>query len=283
MRTVLPFVLAALFLVGCGQKSDEEQVDAALQEHPFFKALGVIPAKQVQQPDQGGLDGDTAIPIAAWRVVMEPEISYEINVERPYADVDIDLVWPCTLFVVYTDVPDTSIRDTVLKPAPEVKGSMSARFEFDGSEWHLRELSPCDAAFDSGLGLIQIDSVQVSVRRGGQAIPYPTLAGTGRLVLDPYPYTFAPGDSVDLKLWDTEAPGIEFAWAYLHGPPRHQYGPFQLDTLNRNWYGTWVINPAPATDENRWVWFEIIDLNDALLNKQGPDRSVLWGVGYIVQ
>ncbi len=282
MRTALPIVLAVMFaLVGCTQKSDQDQVETALQNNPFFKALGAIPGPKDSYTGHGGADGDTSWPIDAWRDVQDPEVSYEINVSRPYADVDFQIVWPCTLAVVYTDLPDTSIRDTVIKPAPEIVGSMSAQFEFDGSEWKLTELSPCDAKFDSGVGHIEIDSLQVTVHRNGQVIEYPTLENTQRLPLHPYAYTFQLGDSVDLRLWETD--DTQFAWAYLHGHHAHHYSPFEWDPQTESWFGTWVINPVPVTDDDRWVWFEVVDLYDAVINKNGPDRSVLWGIGYIVE
>ncbi len=284
MRYALPIVLAVMLaLVGCTQQSDQEQVDAALQDHPFFRSLGAVPAANDEYTGRGGTDGDTTWPVDAWRVVPEPEISYNITVSRPFANVDFHIVWPCTLFVVYTDLPDTSIRDTVVKPAPEVNGSMSARFEFNGNDWELTDLSPCDAEFDSAFGVIEIDSIQVSVHRDGAVIDYPTLDNTGLLPLNPYAYTFEPGDSVELRLWETHTAGIEFAWAYLHGPPGHWYSPFELDPSNDSWTGTWVVNPTETADDENWVWFEVIDLNDAVLNKNGPDRSVLWGIGYIVE
>jgi|GEM_PF-4757589 len=282
MRIAIPIVLAVMLaLVGCGRTSDQEQVEAAIQENPFFKTLGAIPQSADSYTGHGGTDGDTSWPVDAWGVVHDPEITYEINVAQPIADVDFHLAWPCTLFVVYTDLPDTSIRDTIIKPAPEVVGLMSARFEFDGNDWELTELSPCDTKFDSGVGRISIESLQVSVRRNGQVIEYPTLKNTQRLPLDPYVYTFQLGDSVDLRLWETD--DVEFPWAYLHGNPAHHYSPFKWDPETESWFGTWMINPVPVTDDDRWVWFEVVDLYDAVINKSGPDRSVLWGIGYIVQ
>jgi hypothetical protein len=188
------------------------------------------------------------------------------------------------LFVVYTDLPDTSIRDTVIKPAPKISGAFGARFAFEGDSWHLDQLSPCKADFDSGLHQIEIESLVVRVRRGGQTIEYPTLVHANyRLPIEPYPYTFVAGDTVDLRLWEVHLEGVDFAWAYLHGPPNHHYSPFQLDTLNGSWYGSWVINQQAEHKETRWVWFEVVDLNGAILQKHGPDRAVLWGMVYMIQ
>ena len=288
MRTALPIVLAVMMaLVGCARRSDQDSVEAALQDDPFFRALGAVPQSGANgyQPDGVAFsDGDTSIPVEAWRNIHEPDIDYEITVTRPYADVDLMLTWPCTLFVVYTDLPNTAIRDTVVKPAPEIGGDWSARFEFDGNDWQLIELSVLDAEFDSAVDVISLDSIQVSVTRAGEPIEYPTLTSAGRMSLDPYAYTLRVGDSVHLRLWETHAAGIEFSWAYLHGPPEHRYDPFALDPQNGSWTGTWVIGrPTESTDSEHWVWFEVIDLDDDLFEKYGPDRSVLWGVPYIVE
>jgi len=276
MKSTLMLMLAALLLSGCA-KSDQEKVNEALQNDPFFKALGAIPGASDGYTGHGPQDGDTSVPVQAWRNVHDPAIDYTISVQKPYAEVTFDITWPCTLFVVYTDLPDTSIRDTVVKPAPEIKGDMEAKFEFKGDKWEMVELSPCDARFDSGEGRIEIESVQVSVKRGGSLIPYPTLANTHRLVLDPYAYTFQVGDSVSLRLYEED--DVDFSWAYLHGPNADHYSPFAYDTLGGNWYGTWVTKTAG----NRWVWFEVLDLDDCIMNKLGPDRAVLWGLAYRVE
>ena len=277
MRILTLALIAAVFAsVGC-QKSDQTQVDEALQDHPFFKALGAIPEPGDSYTGRGDADGDTSVPVKAWREVSAPGIDYVITVQKPYAEVSFDITWPCTLYVVYTDLPDTAIRDTVLKPAPRIKGEMEARFEFKGSRWELTELSPCDAKFDSGAGRIEIESVQVSVRRGDSLVPYPTLAGINRLILDPYAYTFKAGDSVNLRLWERD--DVAFSWTYLHGPHADHYSPFAYDTLDGSWYGTWVTMTAGS----HWVWFETVDLYDAIVSKTGPDRAVLWGLPYIVE
>ncbi|MBM3314241.1 hypothetical protein FJY71_00155 [candidate division WOR-3 bacterium] len=285
MKKLAPLLLACLLvLTGCFRKTDEEQVDGALQQNAFFRSLGAIPRQSGDYRAGGGLlDGDTSLPVHAWRSVKDPTVNYEITVQKPFAWVDFDLAWPCTLYVVYTDLPDTSIRDTVVKPAPLIAGTISMGFEFKGDEWQLTELSPCDARFDSAVGVIDIDSLQVSVRRGGQTVPYPTLASTGRLPLFPYAYTFQAGDSVDLRLWETHTAQAQFTWAYLHGPPTHGYSPFQYDTLSGSFHGTWTVGHAETSRDGNWVWFEVIDLDDALLSKHGPDRSALWGVGYVVE
>lgn len=277
MRSLILILFAVvLAFVGC-KKSDEEQVDQALQGHPFFKALGAIPGAGDPYTGHRPSDGDTSIPIQAWRNVPDPEVEYKITVVKPYAEVSFELTWPCTLFVVYTDLPDTTIRDTVVKPAPKIEGRMEAKFEFKGSKWEMTELSPCDAKFDSGRGRIEIESLAVAVSRAGQPVQYPTLRNTNRLLLAPYAYTFKAGDTVNLRLWESD--NVLFSWAYLHGPHADRYSPFQYDTLNMSWYGTWVVNQTG----NRWVWFEVLDLYDAIINKTGPDRSALWGLPYIVE
>ncbi len=272
------FIGALLMLVGCSTESDSDRIDQALNDHPFFKALGAIPGpNDPYRTGQGGADGDTSVPVAAWRVVPEPVIDYEIVVVSPKAEVNMVLVWPCTLYVVYTDWPDTSIRDTVLKPAPEITGLMEMLFEFDGTDWTMTEISPCDARFDSGFRHIEIESLQVDVRRAGQPVEYPSLVNVYRQPLDPYPYTFQAGDSIDLRLWESDI--VDLPWAYLHGRDRDSYDPFQYDSLSGSWYGSWVVSDTG----DHWVWFEVIDINDAIMNKTGPDRSVLWGLPYIVE
>jgi hypothetical protein len=284
MKRRFPTALAlVLAMTGCFTRNDEQKVDSEVRRSAFFRALGAIPHQSGSYNTGGGLDGDTSLPIGAWRAVKEPTVDYDITVEKPYAWVDFDIQWPCTLYVVYTDLPDTSARDTVVKPAPLISGRMSFGLEFTGNEWELRELSPCDAKFDSAVGVIQIDSIQVSARRAGQTVPYPTLAGTARLPLFPYAYTFQPGDSVSLRLWETHGSLAGFTWAYLHGPPCHGYSPFQYDQTSGSFYETWVISPQERTSGGNWVWFEVVDLNSTILEKEGPDRSALWGVGYIIE
>jgi len=285
MRYALPAVLAVMLaVVGCTEMgSDRDRVDSALRDHPFFKAFGAVPDNGKQPPSGPCCDGDTTWPIGAWRDVSDPDVDYEIDVQHPYAYVDFHAHWPCTLRVVYTDIPDTSVRDTVVKPAPEFHGDLSFRFEFTGDDWELTDISPCDAEFDSAIGLMDIDSVQVSVRRGGTVIPYPTLDNTGLQPVDPYAYTFRAGDTIDLKLWETHAPSVRFHWTYLHGPPEHDYSPFGYEPDPGYWYGTWTINPVQESDSENWAWFEVIDLYAAMIDPEGPDRSVLWGVPYIVE
>jgi len=284
VRICLTIIVAAALMVGCAQKSDQDKVEATLQDSPFFRALGAIPSASESYTGHGLLaDGDTSLPVWAHRAVHRPVVNYTISVERPYADVSFSLTWPCTLTVVYTDLPDTSIRDTVIKPAPEIHGAISARFELTGEEWHVAELSPCAAEFDSARGLMRVDSVQVSVRRNGQTVDYPTLSGTGRLPFNSYPYTFNAGDSVSLRLWETHETGVDFAWAFLHGPPGHWCSRFQYDQTTGSFYGTWVISQQAERQETRWVWFQVADLNSAVLKKNMPDRAVLWGLVYMIQ
>lgn len=271
------FVGALLMLVGCSTESDADRIDRALHDHPFFKTVGAIPGPSDPYHTGQGGDGDTTVPVAAWRVVAEPDIDYEITVVGPQAEVSMSLVWPCTLYVVYTDLPDTSIRDTVLKPAPEIHGQMEMLFEFDGTGWTMTEISPCDAKFDSGVGYIEIESLQVDVRRAGQPVEYPSLTNVYRQPLDPYPYTFRTGDSIDLRLWEYD--DVNLPWAYLHGRDADDYDPFRYDSVSGSWYGTWVVNDTG----NHWVWFEVIDIDDAVMKRTGPDRSVLWGLPYIVE
>ena len=285
MRRGLVILMAAILaLAGCARKSDKEQVEASLQDSKFFKALGAIPGASEGYTGHGGFfDGDTSWPIWAARTVKAPEVNYTINVARPFAEVDFTLAWPCTLTVIYTDVPDTSIRDTVVKPAPLINGTISARFEYVGEEWVLEGLSPCEAKFDSLADMIRIDSIQVKVRRGGQVVDYPTLDSMNRLPWNEYPYAFHAGDSVDLRLWETHAEPIDFAWSFLHGPPGHWCSPFQLDSTNSSFYGSWVINQQAEHEETRWVWFQVTDLNGSIIQKEMPDRAVLWGLVYIVE
>jgi hypothetical protein len=274
----------ALALTGCAKKSDQEQVEASLQDSDFFRALGAIPGASEGYTGRSlSADGDTSLPVWAARTVHEPDVDYDITVERPYANIDLTLAWPCTLVVIYTDLPDTSARDTVVKPAPEIHGTLSARFELAGDEWQPVEVSPCGAEFDSAVNRMRIDSVQVSVRRAGQTVSYPALTGTGRLPLSAYPYTFQAGDSVSLRLWETHEPGVDFAWAFLHGPPGHWCSTFQFDQTTGSFYGTWVINQQAEHRETRWVWFQVADLNSAIIEKDMPDRAVLWGLVYIVE
>jgi len=283
-RVFVLLMAAILVLTGCAKKSDSEQVEAALQDSRFFKALGAIPGASEGYTGHGGFfDGDTSWPIWAGRVVKPPEVDYTISVARPYAEVDFTLEWPCTLYVIYTDLPDTSIRDTVIKPAPEIAGTISARFEYVGEKWLLEGVSPCAAKFDSLDDMIQIDSIEVKVRRGGQVIDYPALTGTGRLPWTEYPYAFQAGDSVDLRLWETHAEPVDLAWAFLHGPPGHWCSPFQLDQANGSFYGSWVINQQAEHQETRWVWFQVVDLNGSIIKKNMPDRALLWGMVYVVE
>lgn len=283
IRLVVVLMAAVLALSGCAKKSDSEQVEAALQESRFFQALGAIPGASEGYTGHGFFDGDTSWPIWAGRVVKTPEVDYTITVERPYATVDFSLAWPCTLYVIYTDLPDTTARDTVVKPAPEIAGTIAARFEYVGEEWLLESLSPCEAKFDSLGDWMRIDSIQVQVRRGDSVVVYPTLASTGLLPWEQYPYTFHAGDSVDLRLWETHAESAELVWAFLHGPPDHWCSAFRFDQQNGSFYGSWVINQQAEHQETRWVWFQVADLNGSIIRKDMPDRAMLWGMVYVVE
>jgi len=271
------FVAILLLAAGC-QKADKDRVDASLRDNPFFKALGAVPAQQGEFTGHNGLDGDTSWPIVAARKIHDPTVDYQITVNRPNADVDFTLAWPCTLTVVYTDLPDTGARDTAIKPAPKINGTMQWRFEFQGDSWRLTELSPCLAKFDSVLNHIVIESLQVQVRRAGQTVPYPTLDSIQlRLPVATYPYSFLVGDSVTLHLWEMDDRG--FVWAYLHAPNGTFLDGFKYDSTSHAFYGTWTVS-QPG---NHWVWFEAVDLHDAILDKTTPDRSILWGLPYKVE
>jgi hypothetical protein len=282
MKHLSVAMLAALILLAGCVKPDKDRVDQSLRNNPFFRALGAVPGQSGSYTGHGGsFDGDTSWPIGAARAIHDPDVNYDINVSRPFADVDFQIAWPCTLMVVYTDIPDTSARDTVIKPAPKINGKMAWRFEFQGDSWKFSELSPCEAKFDSVLNHIRIDSLQVKARRAGQPLSFPTLANPAtRLPVDSYPYTFRAGDSVDLKLWETNDLGSSaLVWAFLHSDPANFTSGFQYDTLAHSFYGTWIVNQVG----NHWVWFEVVDLRGAILSKTDPDRSILWGLPYVVE
>lgn len=278
-RTIAMVALALLAWTGCKQ-NDQVKVHDALNDHPFFQALGAVPAQSGDYTG-GGKDGDTSWPIAAARKIRTPDIDYTIEVNRPLAEVSFQIVWPCTLAVVYTDIPDTAARDTVLKPAPKINGVMSWVFEHQGDSWRLQQLSPCKAKFDSVLEHVRIDSFRVKVRRAGETFDYPTMTDPAvRLPVDSYPYTFQAGDSVDLRLWETNDLGANgTVWAYLHSDPGSFTSGFHFDTLTTSFYGSWTVNHTGR----HWVWFEAVDIEGAVFSKTGPDRSILWGLPYLVQ
>jgi hypothetical protein len=279
MKQILLVALAALLLAAGCQKSDKDRVAASLQNSAFFKALGAVPGQQGNYTSGGrALDSDSTWPISAARRIHDPKVEYEIAVNRPNADVDFTITWPCTLLVVYTHLPNNGVYDSVFKPAPNINGTMHWRFEFEGDSWKFTELSPCEARFDSAAAHITIDSLQIMARRAGQTITYPTLIDPQlRMLTNPYPYSFQTGDSVTLHLWETD--DRQFVWAYLHAPYGSFDDGFKYDTTSHAFYGTWTVN-QPG---NHWVWFEAVDLNDAIISKTAPDRAILWGMPYRVE
>ncbi len=264
-RTGLPVVGLLLVLAGCG-RDDIGLIDRALNEHPFFTSLGTIPPAEQSY-------ADSSPALNAWRSLGEPDVDYEILVQEDQAIVNIIATWPCTLRVVYGPV---AAFDTVAKPGPELTGLVQARFKYDDGEWRMAELSVCDARSDSGFRFLELDSLKLHVRRGGDTVAYPGVRDMSRRSLDPYAFTFLTGDSVDLVLWHWDS--VDAPRAYLHTDRSRGATPFVRDSL-----GTWSCSWALSDTGRHWVWFEVIDIADAVTDPDGPDRAVFWGVPWIVE
>jgi len=264
-RHTLFLTALLLVLIACG-RDDIGLIDRSLNEHPFFGTLGSMPA-----PASPYAESTPAVD--AWRVFREPDVDYEIIVDGSEANVNISVVWPCTLYIVY---PAGDGADTVAKPGPQVTGLAQARFGFADTGWQMTGLSPCDARSDSGFRFLEIDSLRLVARRDGGSVSFPVVRDMSRRTLDPWPFTFRAGDSIDIELWqhDTvDAPG-----AFLHVPWSPDATPFRQDTAG-TWSGTWVLS-----DTGRgWAWFEVVDIADAVTDPDGPDRTVFWGLPCIVE
>jgi len=262
-RLITPACLLLLF--ACG-RDDIGLIDRALHDHPFFTKLGTIPAPVSPY-------AESTAAVDARRVYREPDIDYEILVDGSEGTVNISVVWPCTLYIVY---PAGDGVDTLAKPGPHITGLAQSRFGYNGSEWRMTGASPCDARSDSGFRFLEIDSLRLSARRDGDTVSFPGIRNMTRRTLDPWPFTFRAGDSVDISLWqhDTvDAPG-----AFLHLPWSGDATPFRQDTAG-TWSCTWVLS-----DTGRgWAWFEVFDIADGINDPGGPDRTVLWGLPCIVE
>lgn len=266
-------VVLPLVFVGCGREhpSDREQIEGKLKQEPFYKALDQTPRNRIPSATKG----DTSIPCGGWRNVRKAEVTYDIIVNAPNAQVPIDMKWPDTLVIVYTDLPDTTIRDTVVKPAPYFAGKITFYYVHDGNEWKLDKITPIGVKSDSAHPYVKIDSIQIEVLGQGYL---PTIKDpTAPIKVENYPYIFNVGDSVRVRVYESGTAASK--WVFLHAPVRDNVSSFTYDTVGGYWVGTWV----PKSAGTHWGWVDVWDIDVILKKHVKTERDELCGIPYKVQ
>lgn len=276
MKRITAVAAIAILVCGCAREEDpKETLDGLLRGNPFFEGLSGV---SVSPPpvDTSGEKGDTIWPVDAWRLTGEPTIDYNINIAEGKADIPISAVWPDTFYVVYTDLPDTSIRDTVIKPSPFLRGDVTFYYSNPAGEWKFDGLSLFKIESDSAQGNLDIDSVKVYRIRGGMIDTLLTLTHqTGMLPADDYPYIFRVGDSVRVDVYESSV--LDSRWVFLALPYPdvvHWFG-----YSDGKWTGTWT----PGSAGRRWALIDICDIDIIFDKNLLATREKMWGLPYIVE
>ncbi len=265
-----------ILFVGCGKEGPADTPD--MGGDAWYESLGKTPKNRA--PTYQKAKGDTSLPVDLWRSVGEAEVDYDLSVSGDEADFDMDIKWPDTVFVVYTDLPDTGIRDTVIKPSPEFSGDLKFHYKVVDKDWKLTALTPAVVRSDSAGNHVKLDSIKCEVTNR-DAGTYPTLSDPLALLscypIGDYPYTFQKGDLVKLKVY---ASGDINPFPLLFAPaPDSIPDLFNYNSTDGYWYGTWQTN---ATGHS-WVWIDVIDLDIILDPNMKAPRAVLWAIPYIVE
>ena len=268
--------LLPILFTGCGKEGPADTPEPG--GDAWYQSLGKTPKSRA--PTYQKAKGDTSLPIDAWRSVGEAEVDYDLAVSGDEADFDIDIKWPDTVFVVYTDLPDTGIRDTVIKPSPEFSGDLKFHYKVVDKDWKLTALTPAVVRSDSAGNHVKLDSLECEVLN--REATYPTLSDPLALLscypIADYPYTFQKGDLVELKVYVSG--DIDNPFPLLFAPTGDSIPDlFNYDTQGGYWYGTWQTN---ATGHS-WAWIDVIDLDIILDPDMKAARAVLWGIPYIVE
>ncbi len=273
-KTAILAAISIMMIYGCGEKA-EDTLEGIFRDNAFFKGLSHI---SVSPPptDTTGEKGDTTLPIDGWRNIGEPTIDYTINISEGEADIPISAVWPDTIYVVYTDLPDTSIRDTVIKPSPFLRGSLTFYYSNTAGEWEFDGLSLLKIESDSAQGILDIDSIKAYIIRDGTIDTLPTITQqTEMLPADEYPYTFSVGDSVRVDVYETSS--VDSRWVFLCAP--HPDVVHWFGYSEGRWTGTWILNSSG----NKWALVDICDIDIIFDKSLLATRERMWGIPYIVE
>jgi hypothetical protein len=279
-KEVLMLALCSMLLAGCGKDdpTDEDRVEAQLGNNEYLNALGSTPKNSI--PSSYMTKGDTIIPCFAWRTFGthagdEPTVDYTVSVSPGEANIPITIDWPDTMVVLYTDLPDTSIRDTIYKPVPTFHGDVKFYYEFVDGEWEFCGLTPGKIESESAGNYVDIDSVQIKCN--GTALPSITSADQYIAAAD-YSYIFSVGDSIKLTVYKSGSLQDSLAWVFLHAPLKDWVDIFDYVSPGI-WEGTWV----PKAQQAHWAWVNVFDVGVVFDKHQLAERDVLWGLPYKVQ
>ena len=272
-KAMLWMMVCSAFIIGCGkdEPTDNEQLDSQVKQNGWYTSIDQTPRNDIP----GTSKGDTSIPRDMWRIMGEGEINYDIIVEKPNARIPLEFKWPDTLMVVYTDIPDTSIRDTIAKPAPYFNGTLTYYYRHEDGQWVFDKITPIAVKSDSAHPYVKLDSIQVEVLGQGML---PTIKDcTTPIPIENYPYTFNVGDTVRIKVFESgTAPSN---WVFLHAPVFDNVSEFDYDTVGGYWFGKWVTKAVGK----HWAWVDLWDLDVIFEKDVTTERDELWGLPYIVE
>lgn len=275
MKKILLVLLGTAIIFGCGKKSDEDQVDVKLRTNGFFSSLGETAINTI--PVDYSSKADTIIPRDGWRSVQKPVINYKINISRGQANIPFSISWPDTLYMIYTNLMDTSFRDTIPKPAPFFNGNLTFYYDNASGSWEFDGLTPAEIQSDSAGDYVRIDSVTLEIAAAAAPIKLPTITNPAtKIYADDYPYIFEVNDSLVISVYGTGLPDSSFAFLYAPSPDVI----YPLSYSNGRWTGAWKIkNSNPS---HHWAWIEMMDSRVILNHTVTSERSLLWGIPYKV-
>ncbi len=275
-------VLLPILFAGCSEEgpTDTDKLGGELGNDEWFKALGKTPKNRTPTYLQKA-KGYTSVPIDAWRNVGEPTVTYDIVVSGDEADIPIHIEWPDTVVVVYQNINDTTIIDTVIKPSPYFRGDIKFHYGIVDKKWKLTALTPAKVKSDSAGTYVVLDSIKCEVLNR-EAGTFPVLSDPATLLTayprDDYPYTFQVGDSVKLKVYVSGTAEKKFPLLFAPAPDSIPDW-FNYDDAGGFWYGIWEINASLY----HWAWIAVCDLDILLDPDMKAARDVMWGIPYRVE
>ena len=267
-----------ILFVGCSTEGPADTPEGAFGDDAWCQSLGKTPKNRT--PSYNLSKGDANYPVDAWRRVGEATVDNDITVIGDAADIALDISWPDTVFVVYTELPENTIRDTIIKPSPEFSGDLKFHYKVVDKRWKLVSLTPAAVKSDSAGTHVKLDSIKCEVLN--RTDTYPTLSNPLALIpcypIGDYPYTFQEGDSIKVMVYagdlDTNKVPLLFAPLKDSVPDFFNYDPEM-----GYWYGTWVVNAVG----HHWTLISVCDLDIIFDPDMKAARSVLWGIPYRVE
>lgn len=289
MKKLIALSLGALLvlgLIGCGKEkdkpSDSDKIGASFQTNEWFTSIGETSRSTLtgQTPVTYGTyeakSGWNFIGDGVWKRKGSDSSTWNINIPSPgHANIPINLWWYDTLFVVYDSA---GIKDTVAKPAPVFRASITFYYKNSTGTWEFEGLNPAEAKADSAHPYVKIDSVKVE-NLTHTALTYPTLKDLNAELFagDSYPYTFHKNDLVKVKVFES---GIDTTRWMLIFAPAHDTIPgwFGYNANLQCWEGTWQVRRVGC----HWCWIDELALSTILDKDVTNEREMLWGVPYKV-